>query len=511
MSTLPTRFKRNALSNYLTTVVAIVLAVVVTPVLVRGLGKDAYGVWGLVMSVILYFGLLNVGFGDATVKFVAASWANHDTDELRRVIATSAFALMIPGLLILVISPGLALLFPVIFHVPSGLVVPAMVLVVLSALDLAFAISSDTYGATLIGLQRYDLLSATVAGTALAQAAAWTVIILLGGGLIALGVATVTLSLVGQFARYWLVRRKIGENPLRRRYFSKRLVHTLLGMSSWLALNEVSDMVILELDGIVVGLIAGLPQVAIYLVGQKLAGLGNGVTAPVTKLFYPHAASLAAEGDHDALRATVYAGTRISLAVAIPVLLVLAVLAKPALDIWVGPGYQQAALVVVLLAAAQVAGTVPQAAAYVLRGTGRVRTPALLGSLEAVLNLSLSVILGLTIGFRGVALGTLIAGAVVNLGLLLPYACRHVQISTISLLIAIVRTTLPSTIAALAVGILLRRAGVGPGAGIIEVAAAAAAMLAAYFGVLFLTGLSSAERGRVVEAVRSRRVQAAAP
>jgi O-antigen/teichoic acid export membrane protein len=511
MSTLPTRFKRNALSSYLGTFVSIVLAVVVTPVLVRGLGKEAYGVWGLAMSAVLYLGLLNFGFGNATVKFVAASYSRGDTDELRRIIATSAFSLMIPGLLILVASPGLALLFPVIFHVPHSLVVPAMVLVVLAAVDLAFAISSDTFGATLIGLQRYDLLNMTVAGTALVQAAAWTVIVLLGGGLIPLGVATVTVSLVGQLARYTLVRRSIGANVLRRRYFSRRLARTLLGMSGWIGLAEVSDTVIGGLDGIVVGLVAGVPQAAVYLVGQKLAGLGNGVTTPVANLFYPHAASLAAKDDHDALRATVYAGTRISLALAIPALLVLAVLAKPALDIWVGSGYEQAALVVIFLSASQVVGTVPRVATDVLRGMGHVRGPGLLLSLEAALNLPLSVALGLTIGFPGVALGTLIAGAVVNLGLLLPYACRHVRISTMSLLLAIIRTHLPSTIAALAVGLLLHRVGIASSAGIIGVLAAGAAMLVVYFVVLLLTGLSSAERGRVLEAVRFRlrRVQAA--
>ncbi|HEY1689373.1 MAG TPA: oligosaccharide flippase family protein [Solirubrobacteraceae bacterium] len=507
MSTLPTRFKRNALSNYLSTFVSIVMAVGVTPLLVRGLGKEAYGVWGLAMSAVLYFGLLNVGFGRATVKFVAASHARNDERELRRVVATSAFSLMLPGLFILAISPGLAFLFPVLFHVPHSLLVPAMVLVVLSCVDLAFAISSDTFGATLMGLQRYDFLNLTLASTALAQAAAWTVIVLLGGGLIALGVATVTFSFMGQFARYVLVRREVGADVLRRRNFSRRLVRKLLGMSGWIALSEVSDTVIAELDALVVGLVAGVPQAAVYLVGQKLAGLGAGFTSPVAALFYPHAAALAAKEDHDALRATVYAGTRISLAIAIPLLLVLAMLAKPALHIWVGPGYEQAALVVIFLSANQVIATVPRAAVYVLRGMGEVRMPALFTSLEAALNLPLSVVLGLTIGFQGVALGTLIAGAIVSLGLLLPYACRRAGISTASMLLAVLRTNLPATVVSLAVGLLLRHQGIvlaGGVIGVIGVLLAGAAMLLAYLLVLFLTGLSGAERGRVLEAVRLR-------
>ena len=47
MPPLPTAFRRNALANYANSLVALVLALVVTPLLVRGLGKEAYGTWVL--------------------------------------------------------------------------------------------------------------------------------------------------------------------------------------------------------------------------------------------------------------------------------------------------------------------------------------------------------------------------------------------------------------------------------------------------------------------------------
>lgn len=517
MTTLPTRFKRNALSNYIMTFASIILAVGVTPVLVRGLGKEEYGIWGLTMSAVLYLRLLNIGFGGATVKFVAESHAKHDTEGLRRVITTSAVALMAPGLFILAISPGLAFLFPVLFHVPHHLEVSAIVLVILSAVELAFAIGSDTFGATLTGLQRYDLLNLTLVGTSLAQAIAWTAIVLLGGGLIELAVATLTFSLIGQFARYLLVRRCLGGDMLARRHFSRRLFRTLLGTSGWMSLSEVSETVIGELDGLVVGLVAGVPQAAVYLVGQKLAGLGLGLTSPLTSLFYPHATLLATKGDREGLRVTVELGTRIALAAAIPVLLVLAVLAAPALGVWAGGGYEQAALVVVFLSAAQVIGTVVRVPVLALYGMGEVRVQALLHASEAAVNLPLSLALGLTMGFKGVALGTLIATVIVNLGLLLPYACRHIGISPASLFLRIVRTHGPASVATIALGLALHRAGVPDGAAapaasrILSLLVAGAAMVGCYFVVLFLTGLSSAERSRVLELaqIRLRRLQAA--
>ena len=52
MPPLPTAFRRNALANYANSMVALVLALVVTPLLVRGLGKEAYGTWVLVSTSV---------------------------------------------------------------------------------------------------------------------------------------------------------------------------------------------------------------------------------------------------------------------------------------------------------------------------------------------------------------------------------------------------------------------------------------------------------------------------
>ena len=48
---------------------SIVIALVVTPVLVHGLGGTAYGIWALVGSTVLYLDLFNLGFGRAQLIF----------------------------------------------------------------------------------------------------------------------------------------------------------------------------------------------------------------------------------------------------------------------------------------------------------------------------------------------------------------------------------------------------------------------------------------------------------
>ena len=61
----------------------------------------------------------------------------------------------------------------------------------------------------LVGLQRYDLLNTTLISVNVAQAAAWAIVIVAGGGLVPLGASTVALSLLGQLWRYRIARRLV--------------------------------------------------------------------------------------------------------------------------------------------------------------------------------------------------------------------------------------------------------------------------------------------------------------
>jgi len=85
---LPPRFRRNVVSAYLNIVVSALILLVMTPVLVRGLGKGGYGLWVLLTSLAPYATLLDLGLGSATVKYVG-EYYGRDTESTSRTISTS--------------------------------------------------------------------------------------------------------------------------------------------------------------------------------------------------------------------------------------------------------------------------------------------------------------------------------------------------------------------------------------------------------------------------------------
>lgn len=500
MSAIPSRFRRNVASNYLNTATLTVVALVGTPILVRGLGQTEYGIWVLVGSTAAYFDLFNLGFGRASVKYVAEYHARGDHERVRRTLATAFLLLAVPAALALAAGVGLAFAIPHLFDIPPRLHGATTILVILISVDVAFSLATDVSGGALTALQRYDILNATIIAVLVLQTTAWAVLLALGYGIVALGVATAALGLAGQLARLILARRLIPGASLAPRLFDRSLVRPLAGLSWWMAVADAGRLVIARTDTIIVAAVVSVPAAAVYAVGQKLALLAARAVLAASQMFYPHASHLAATDDQDGLRRLLVRGTHIVMGIAIPISVVLGILAGPAIDAWVGPKFEAARLVVVFLAGATVAKALTDTAMNVLRGTGRPKPHAVIVVAEAAANFALSVALGVTLGIAGVALATLIAAAVTNLFLLLPYTCRRFGVSLSGLITDIVRAHALPAAAAAVVGVYAVGRDESPG--LVRVVLWGTAMLAAYAVAYGATSLEATQRRGLLTRVR---------
>jgi O-antigen/teichoic acid export membrane protein len=503
MTTFPVRYRRNVVSAYATTTVLAIVGLVTTPLLARELGREGYGIWVLVASFALYLELLEFGFGKATPKFVAEYAARGDDRGLRATVATSFWILACFGAVAVVVGAAIAALFPSLFGVSGELAAASQILIVLILLDLAISIPVDTFGGVLVGLQRFYLINATLIVVAIAQAVAWTIVLLSGGGLVELGIVTVALSLSGQLARYLLARRHVQGVSIAPALIDRALARRFTGISVWFFVLDLSKVALIRLDTVVVGLAVGVGAAGVYAVGQRLTLALEQLVEPITKAFFPHSSALAAGEDHEGLRRSLVVGTRLSLAIATPLALALGFLAGPLLDVWLGDGFDEAATVVVLLATSVTLTSLTRTGLLMLQGAGHVRVPALIMGGEALLNLTLSIILARSMGLAGVALGSLIAAVGANLGCFYPYMCRQFGVPIRSLSAELARAHLPALLAGLATGgaiVWLGPSGVGTLAGALAIAAA-------YLAVFWFTGMTADERGQAVAQARRARAR----
>ena len=418
-SGLPKHLGRNVFVNYVAVIAISITAIVTTPILLHHLGLAAFGIYGLAGSVVAYLQLFDMGFGAATIRQVAAD-ANRRPKGVTATLNTNFFALSILGLVALLVGLGVAVLSPKLFNVHGALADDTVITFAILAVALAISIPFDTLGGVLAAYQRFDWLSICNVSVTVLAAGGGCVAVVLGYGLVGAAIASAAAALALHFVRWWLVRKLVPGVRLSPRLIERHRLRGTTRESGWFMLRDITDVVINQADLVVVGVLLGIKAAAVYAVGLKLAQISRRAMKPLSQVFFPEASSLANNNQSNRLSLLLMDGTRVSLAVALPIALVLTIMAKPLLSAWgvsddLRSYLGQAIAVLVLLAGARGLTAITDTAWWLLAGAGWIRVTALVALAESIVNLGFSVALAKPLGPAGVALGTFIGLTCVGL------------------------------------------------------------------------------------------------
>ncbi len=489
---LPARFGKNVFMNYAAQGLTALSAVVLTPILLHHLGKSTYGLWVVASGAVAYLELFELGFGGATTKLIAEDASVRPAAALRT-LNTTFFVLIPLGVLAMVVGVGLSFALPHLVHVPIDQRDGVIVVVVVLALGLAASIPGDTFGGALVGHQRYDLLAASNASMTVAVAIASIGVVVAGGGIVMLAVATTAISILFHLVRLSMVSRIMPGTRLSPHLVDKKQRSNAIRLSGWFLLQALLAAVYATGDVMIVGIVLGLRDAAIYAVGSKLAAAAiNGLDA-MAQVFFPHASSAARNRAPEALQEIAIDGTRVTLAAGLMASLVFIVLASPGIHAWVGPGYGASAQVLVVLAVATALASPVRALGNILIGSGKLPTICAIRSVEVTVNLVLSITLALVMGPVGVAVGTLGGILLVRLPGYMVAGCRAtgLRVSTV-----ILRSVVPNVIPAVGCTAVLLGLRLVPSQSVIWLFCEAGLGCVTYLVLFFATGASPEERHR---------------
>jgi O-antigen/teichoic acid export membrane protein len=456
---------RNTVANGLGRIVALAAGFLLTPVILHAVGSEAFGLWVLIGSVVAYGSLANLGSGGALTKYIAEHRARGETGEARATIvaASRVFVLMgaAVGLVLLALAPAM----PALFRVPVELAPLAQLTAALMAIGLGTGIALSTAPAVLRGLQRYDVGAAITAVTTVLSVVTTLIALALGWGIVGIAAFGILTPIVTQLLAAAAIRRlapelapvvtpvppivvgpprsgagvdatSVQDTSTHRRgaddpaaLVTGGKVRRILGFSWPLLVLDIAGMLQAKSDEIVVGLVLSIGAVTPYALGRRLSAIPRMLAEQFAILLLPLAAALDAVDDRARLRSLYLGGVRLSLAIAMPLTGCLAILAVPILDAWVGPGFEDSAVIVVILAIATLIDLSLWPAGYVLQGINRHRwlAPIALGS--GIANLALSLALIGPLGITGVALGTLIPTSLEAALVVTPFTLRALGIS----------------------------------------------------------------------------------
>jgi O-antigen/teichoic acid export membrane protein len=207
----------------------------------------------------------------------------------------------------------------------------------------------------------------------------------------------------------------------------------LLSFSGSVAVVQVAGRLQTRTDAIVIGVALPVRLLTPYNFAQRLAEGTHLTTEQFVKVLLPVATELGATRDRRALRGFFLTATRLTLAIALAVVLPLVLLGGSVLSVWVGSEFSKYGDVVAILAASAVFDLVGYPAAAVLQSIERHPPLAWMALGNGLVNVILSIVLVGPFGIVGVAVATLVASVGEAILFVLPYAARTLEVSLANL------------------------------------------------------------------------------
>ena len=478
---------RNIAFNVAARGVLIVLSIAITPVLVRRLGTDQYGIYALATG--LGAGLTNIlalGLIPGVVALLSRSIARNEAAETEKIVGTGFTLFAIIGV---VSAVTLSLLVPLlvtrVLRIPAGLHGVAATVLWLSAVGLGFNLVFAVFNAVPYALQRYDIIAGRLVGLSILSMGATVVYVLIDANLTGVIAIQVAGGMAGLLLYYFVSRREL--KGIRLRPGLNR--QTLARLARFTAFKSVGDLALVfgaRFDQFAVGSLLSVGAVGLYAIPantcQRLLQLLNEVGAPL----FPR---LSALEDEEARRQLLIRGTRLLALIAAPLTVTLLVLAEPILRIWIGGSQgvevgRGAGVAFRLLSLAMFAQAVAAVGGLYCEAIQRPIVNNSFVVLGAVVQVPAILLLVPRYGISGAAAGMLLASLLQTAPFMLVLADRIVGVGIIRLLQQAVLWPCISSAAAGAVGILLVRFAWGlPG-----LLAVAAAMSVTYLAMASVTG-----------------------
>jgi O-antigen/teichoic acid export membrane protein len=404
------RLPRNALYSTAAAFLPVVVAVLSTPFILSRLGNEAFGLYLVALSVAGFAGLMDLGLGTASIKFISEYRARGDSQALSDFVNTVLITRLPQGLMIAYLGYfSAAFVCSKVLMVPSERLSDAIFVVRVSVLTLSVALIGGSLAALPRALHRFDIASRIATLHGLLLTATTVIIVAAGYGLRAIVLGEFALSILSLCASATIARRLLPEWRPQWRY-STQSAASLLHFGGLTMLNALAGFVFLHANRIVIGRSLGLATIPFFAIPWSLTSRVTQLTNALTEAVAPAASALSATAIDARVRTLYERGINLTAVVATAFLVPLGVGAFDLLALWLGPefGLRGGAVLrtLALSAFVQALSSVPY---FILMGLGRPAAANLPALVAALLNTVLAIVLLPHQGLLGVALALLIA------------------------------------------------------------------------------------------------------
>ncbi|MDR3736261.1 MAG: polysaccharide biosynthesis C-terminal domain-containing protein [Acidobacteriaceae bacterium] len=418
---------KNASFNVLRGCTAAVAVLALPHFLTRELDAQRFSAWSLMLQIAAYATFLDFGLQTSVARFIAQAIELEQDDRRDRLVETTFVLLSLAGAVAFSLIGVMIAGAGHFFHgVPASLLGEFQLAAIFLALSAALALPLSTFSGVLIGMHRNEVPALAIGGSRVAGVVLAILVAQRTQSLVALSLCMTVTAIAGGLVQIPFTMRRMPSLRHLKPRIDRGLLAELLRFSGSLAVWNFGMLLISGLDLTIVAHFQ-FATVGYYAIGASAITLISGMNYAILTAFLAPQAALHARGEYERLASLLRRTTRINSLLNFLLSLGIILLAHPLLRHWVGEAYAIHALpVLIILIVAQAIRQIGAPYCMMLIATGEQRKGIWSGALEAVVNVTASIWLAHTMGYVGVAWGTLL-GAVAGMAALLLYTVPRAQ------------------------------------------------------------------------------------
>lgn len=390
-------------------ILPLILFLITTPYYQKKLGTTQFGILFLVLAVIGYFSIFDLGFSSATLKYLSEYISKGDNKKISKIINGSFTIYLALGVLgSLVIFLSVDFIIEKIFKVEEQYIKVAKFSFYVASFAFTFKMLSTVFNALIVAFQRYGLATKIGLVFSTANLTGGIFLLYLGFGLRAIIIWYFLLIILQVPVFIVTCRRQFPE--LKIHLGIEKDILKMLFNFSWPAfISSVSGMLLFQLDKALIGAMLSLVSVTFYTVPAELSIRIHSFLASVSQVIFPLSSELKAKEDCVRLQYLYFKSSKIIIMLATSIIVPLYIFSNKIISLWMGIDFagKTGFVFPVLLISYYIAifTIVPY---FFLNGLNKPKVTAIYSFLSLLLNIFACLALIPKYGINGSAIATFI-------------------------------------------------------------------------------------------------------
>ena len=409
------QLKAGVVLNYVVIILNTVVGLLYTPYMLRMMGQSEYGLYSLVASVIAYLTVLDLGFGNAIVRYTAKFRAEKKTEEQYEMFGMFFLLYLVIGIIAFGIGLGLYFNVGTLFGDTMTAVElgRARIMMLLLVANLAFTFPMSIWGSIIQAYEDFVFQKSLNIFRIILNTAVMICLLHFGYKAVAMVVVQTIFNVLTLVLNFIYCRRKLNIHIyFRFKHFHWGFLKEVAIYSFWIFLNAIMDRVYWSTGQFVLGAMVGTAAVAVFAIAIQLEGMYMQFSTAISSVFLPKVTAMVATNRSRKEISDLFIRTgRIQYIVLAYILSGFIIFGRQFIELWAGAGYTDAYIISLLFFIPLTVPLIQNLGITILQARNEMKFRSVLYIIIALVSLAMQIVLTRYFGGIGCAMG--VSGALV--------------------------------------------------------------------------------------------------